>query len=105
MLMRLTVAGLRPRLMSGASERGSVSVDSSTTPSAPISGVPVAESPLVVSTFVAFLGAVEGDTQQVHLAEHFLGAAEHGASALALGHHEQQRIELRREREHVIRRQ
>src|SRR5690349_19073720 len=65
----------------------------------PSSGEPVS----VVSTFVAFLGAVERDPEQVHFAEYFLRSAQHGAAALPFGYDEQQRIELRREGEHVVR--
>src|SRR5688572_24931260 len=106
MLMRLIVAGLRLRVSNGASARGSTSAPSSTTPLAPNSGDPAGVcprsiGPSVVSTFVAFLGPVQGHAQQVHLAEHFLGAAQHGATTLAFRDHQQQRIELRRERQYV----
>src|SRR6187551_2829926 len=93
MLMRRQIAGRRT---------APCSASASSIPSSPAcSGEPVS----VVSTFVSFLRAIQRDAEQVHLAQDFLGSAQHGAAAPAFGYHQQERIELRREGEYVIRRQ
>src|SRR6187402_728066 len=97
MLMRLTLTGaLRPCLVRGlAPFWSSKMVPDPTSPlgtSATSSGEPTGASPgapagapsrLVISTFVAFLRAVEHHAEQVHFRQHFLGTAQHGAAALA----------------------
>src|SRR6185436_10341151 len=101
-LMRFAAVGLPRRLPArGLSPFSSAKMGAAPTPSIATSGEP-ASVPLVVSTFVPFLGAIEHHAQQIHLGEHFLGTAQHGAAALALRHHQQQRIELRRECQHVV---
>src|SRR6187399_2493541 len=101
MLMRRQTTGPPPLLARGLAPFSSSKMVPDPNSTDPNSGAPVS----VVSTFVSFLRAIQRNTEQVHLAQDFLGSTQHGAAAPAFRYHQQQRIELRRERQHVIRRQ